>query len=208
MNTKNNVPSYLQTLMDVRDNDQYITSTERSWSQHVVFLDGEILEPSSYRELIAILFNSTEEDVIEIFINSPGGSLETTLAIVEGLKATNASVTAILIGSCHSAASIITMYCQNIVVLDSASMMIHTASFGTQGTTGNVKSHTEFTVRMVEKVLNETYEGFLTSDELEKIKQGVEIWVDAEDMRKRMKKRAKFLENLKKKIEKVRKVVD
>lgn len=176
------------------DDHEYIKQYEKPARHYDVFLDKPIDEPDRYRELISILFNSQENDTINIFINSNGGHLDTALAIVEGLKQTNASTTAILIGACHSAASIISMYCHNVCVLESAYSMIHTASFGAQGNTSNVKSHTEFTVKQVEKLLNETYEGFLTKDELNKVKSGVELWFDSGEIGKRIQTRTKLLQ--------------
>lgn len=192
--SKNNLPFPLNALLAEKANGQYINSIEKTVHHHDVFLDGDITEPSNYRELLALLFNAGEEDTINIFINSNGGHLDTALAVVEGLKATDAGVTAVLIGACHSAASIISMYCHHVAVLDNAYSMVHTASFGAAGSTGNVKAHTEFTVQQVEKLLNETYEGFLTKEELVKVKQGVEMWFDAEEIRKRMELRIKHLE--------------
>lgn len=191
--TKSQIPFPLSALMTRNKSDEYICSVERSYHHHDVFLDSDIEDPAEYRELIALLFNATEDDTINIFINSNGGHLDTALAIVEGLKVTSAQVTAVVIGACHSAASIITMYCHQVAVLDNAYSMVHTASFGSSGNTGNVKAHTEFTVRQVEKLLNDTYEGFLNKEELAKVKSGVELWFDAEDIRQRMDSRIKLL---------------
>lgn len=191
--SKPQMPFPLAALMGRTKSDDYINSVERTYHHHDVFLDGDIEEPANYRELLALLFNAGEEDTINIFINSNGGHLDTALAVVEGLKSTNASVTAVLIGACHSAASIISMYCDNVAVLDNAYSMVHTASFGAVGNTNNVKAHTEFTVRQVERLLNETYEGFLNKEELHKVKAGVELWFDADEIRQRMESRIKFL---------------
>lgn len=189
---KNNLPFPLAALLANKSNEQYMNATQRTSTHYDVFLDGPIEEPSCYRELIANLFNADENDTFSIFINSGGGHMDTALAIVEALKGTRANVTAVLIGACHSAASIITMYCDQVAVTDSAYSMVHTASFGSQGNTGNVKAHTEFTVRMVERLLNETYEGFLTKEELARVKSGVELWFDAEQIRERMEQRTKY----------------
>lgn len=199
---KNNLPFPLAALLANQKNDEYISSVEKTIYRHDVFLDTDIGDPSNYRELLALLFNTTEDDTIALYINSHGGQLDTALAIVEGLKATKAHVVAIIIGACHSAASIISMYCHEVAVLDNAYSMVHTASFGASGNTGNVKAHTEFTIRQVEKLLNETYEGFLNKEELGKIKSGVEMWFDAEEIRKRMVSRVKFLTTKLKKSEK------
>ena len=173
----------------------FIRTVTQEVKRHDVFLDTEIGEPPNYRDLISLLFNANENDSINIFINSQGGHLNSALAIIEGIKHSNAQVTGIIMGECYSAASMIALNCHNVVVLESANMMIHTASFGAAGNTGNVKAYTDFTVKEVEKLLISTYEGFLTSDEIEKIKTGVEIWLSAEDISKRMEVRVKLLEN-------------
>lgn len=192
----NNIPTIvpIETLVGNQNKD-YITTHDIVSRHSDVFLDGEIEDPSQYRGLIALLFSSQENDTINLFINSPGGYADTALAIVEGLKSTNAHVRAILIGACHSAASIISMYCHEVVVLDNAYSMIHTASFGAAGNTSSVKAHTEFTIRQVEKLLNQTYEGFLTKEELSKVKIGVELWFDADEIRKRVASRVKYLQS-------------
>lgn len=172
----------------------YINTTTNTYHHHDVFIDEDIGEPCEYRDLISLLFNAGEMDTVHLFINSGGGSLDTALAIIEGLKNTQGHVIAFITGACHSAASFISMYCHEVAVLDSAYSMVHTATFGSVGMTGNVKSHTDFTVRQVEKLLNETYDGFLTKEELVRVKSGVELWFSAEEIRTRMASRAKHLE--------------
>lgn len=171
----------------------YISAVENVTHQYKVFLDGEITHSADYRDLISILFDAESEDVIRIFIDSAGGDLDTAMIIVEGIKATNAHVIAIIIGACHSAASIISLYCHEVIVLDNAYSMIHTASFGTIGNTGNLKSHTTFMIKKIENVLEQTYEGFLTPEELTQIKQGAELWFDAPEIRERLKRRIEII---------------
>ena len=198
---KSNLPFPLAALFDRDKTGNYITSSEISAHHYDVFIDTDIEEPAEYRDLISLLFSAGEYDSINIFINSNGGNLDTALAVVEGLKCTQARVIAHIVGACHSAASIISMYCHEVAVLDSAYSMVHTATFGTVGNTGNVRAHTDFTVKMVERLLHETYEGFLTASELQEVKKGVELWFDAEEIRERMKKRVKYLQTLLKKRE-------
>lgn len=173
---------------------QYINSRVIPTTHHDVFIDDDITDPSNYRDLISILFNSTENDTIHIFINSGGGQLDTALAIIEGLKNTQAEVTAFIMGACHSAASIIMMYCHNVIVLDSAYSMVHTASYGTVGNSSNVKNHTEFFSKQIDKLLRETYEGFLSKEEMASVMTGVELWFDSDEIKKRMETRYNLME--------------
>ena len=180
----------------------FIKSAEIKYHQHRVFLDKDIDDPSEYRELIDLLFSASEMDEIQIFINSVGGQLRTAQAIIEGIKLTQANVTGIIIGDCHSAASMIALYCHNVMVLDSASMMIHTAYTGSEGIVSNMQTYSSFLQNKVEKLLHETYDGFLTKEEIEKVKLGIEIWLDAEEIRKRYEGRIKYLDKKYKQLEK------
>lgn len=194
MRKKMNVMHKDDESIGFRNQKPYITSTEFSCNHYDVYLDEEVGDPEYYRELVATLFNASENDSITLYINSPGGQLATALAIIEGIKNTAATVRGVVVCECHSAASLITMYCHEIVVLDSANMMIHTVSFGSVGSTSNVKSHTDFTVRQVDALLDDAYAGFLHKDELVKVKAGVELWFDSAQIRERVGARVKHLE--------------
>jgi ATP-dependent protease ClpP protease subunit len=181
-------------LQSLFSHKPFITATEVKSTHYDVYLDEEIGEPEHYRDLVATLFNASEGDSVVLFINNTGGHLTTALSIIEGIKNTAATVRGVVVCECHSAASLITMYCHEIVVLDSANMMIHTANFGSVGSTGNVKAHTDFTVKQVETLLDDAYAGFLHKDELAKVKAGVELWFDSTQIRERIGTRVKHLE--------------
>jgi len=171
----------------------FITKNEVVLREIGVHLDDEIGAPSEYRDLITLLFNSNENDIITLYINSPGGQLDSAMAIVEGMKITKSHVRCILLGACHSAASIISMYADEIIILDAAHALVHTASFGSIGNSNNIKTHTDFTVRQIEKFIHETYDGFLSPAELIQVKSGVELWFDADQIRTRIEKRIKYI---------------
>jgi hypothetical protein len=175
-------------------NSVHINTIESTTRVHEVFLDGEIEEPAKYRELISLLVNAGENDKIHLFINSNGGNLDSAGAIISGILTCQAEVTAFLMGACHSAASLITMYCHAVHVFDTAYIMIHTASFGSSGNTPTVKAHTDFTVKQCEKLLKDAYEGFLTQEEIDKVLNGIELWFDADQIKDRVKKRYKVFE--------------
>lgn len=173
----------------------YINAIQSSTTTHEVFIDDYIEEPHKYRQLISLLINAPSNDKIHIYVNSNGGNLDSACAIINAMLVSQAEVTAFLMGACHSAASMLTMYCHNVHVFDSAYMMIHTASFASSGNTPTIKAHTDFTISQVQKLLGDCYDGFLDTKELEQVKNGIEIWLDADAIRKRLKKRFKSLED-------------
>ena len=190
-------------------NNVHINTIESTYRTHEVFLDVAIDEPSKYRELVSLLINANENDKIHLFINSPGGHLDTAGAIISGILSSRAEVTAFLMGACHSAASLISMYCHAVHVYDTAYMMIHTASFGSSGNTPTVKAHTDFTIKQCEKLMIDAYEGFLTQEEIKKVLNGLELWFNAEEIKPRLKKRFAAVElQMKKDQEKKNEIVD
>lgn len=167
----------------------------RTITSHVydVFLDEDIEEPSRYRDLISILFNADENDTVNIFFNTNGGQIDSAISIIEALKATAAETNAILVGACHSAGTIIMMYCKNIYVQDAAYCLIHTASGGYMGTVGNNQSYASFNNTRITKIMEEAYKWFLTTEEFEKLKLGMDLWFDADEVRARLLAKAELM---------------
>lgn len=182
-------------------NNAHINPVHSSLVTHEIFLDMDIEEPHRYRNVISLLMNAPAHDRIHFYINCNGGNLDTAIGIINAMMSCKAEITGFIMGSCHSAASIISMYCHSVHVFETAYMMIHTASFGSVGSAQTVKAQTDFTVTQVEKLLDDCYDGFLSKDELKQVKQGIEMWYDAEEIQKRLKKRFAVLDsNMKKGI--------
>ena len=203
MKRANIVPINIMDMLS-KKKDDYISTSQIQFQNHDVFIDSEITDPENYREFLSILFNANENDTINLFINSGGGNLDTAMAIIEGLKSTRAHTTAIIIGACHSASSMISMYCHEMAVMDNAYSMVHTATAGSYGNVGNAESQAIFTSKQVEKLLYETYCVFLTESELERVKQGVEYWFNAEEIKERMNKRFEFIQKREEAMEKAK----
>ncbi len=169
-----------------------IKSLKQEITQYQVFIDEEIGEPKKYRDLIASLYSAGSNDVFNIMINSPGGNLSTTMAIIEAIKQTPAMVVGVINGECFSAASFLALSCNHIVVTDNAHMLAHTASYGTGGNAGMIQKHVDFSTKHIHKLLDTVYEGFLSNVELKEMKMGVELWFDSTQIKKRLLQREKY----------------
>jgi len=192
---------------DHEERSSMIKSQKQEITQYQVFIDEEIGEPKKYRDLISSLYAAGPHDVFNIMINSVGGYLSSTSAIIEAIKSTEATVVAVLTGECHSAASIIALHCHNIVVTDSATMMIHTVQLGYGGNTHSVQRHADFSTKTANKLLDSTYIGFLSDKELADIKTGVEIWLDNKEIKKRLGNKLKLMQSKSEKVKPTKPVV-
>jgi len=153
-----------------------------------IILDEDIREPSYYRDAFHVLRTASEQDLVRININSPGGMLSSAIAYRNAIKECNCPVIAIIEGECHSAASMIALSCDDIEVKDFTSSLVHQASFGSMGTSSNIQAHVDFTAKQTQKFIREVYEIYLSPTEIDEVLRGREIWLDDEEMRERWKR--------------------
>ena len=171
----------------------YIKSVRQDVFSHQVSFDKPIGEPSMYRELINLLYMADESTEFNFLFNTPGGSLSAGMGIIEAIKGSEALVRGIVTNECHSCGSLILLNCHEIIVTDSAHMLVHTANFGYGGNTHMVQGHADFSTKLINKLLDSTYSGFLNSKELDDVKRGIEYWFDADEIRERLKGRFEYL---------------
>lgn len=159
------------------------------------FLDEEIMEPNYYRNLLQVLLSAGDNDVVEIWINTRGGDISSTEAIVSAIQNSEAQVVGLINGMAYSAGSVIALSCPNLVVLDSASMMIHESSYGAGGKSSDIRGYVGFLDRKLDRLIDTVYEGYLTTDEIVQVKNGKELWMLPEEIEERLEKRNTYFEN-------------
>ena len=156
-------------------------------------LDEDIGDLPYYRDLIHALNNATEDDVIELRIITDGGSLETAECIITAIRSSEASVVGI-VEKAYSAGSMIALACPELVLTDFATMMIHTGSYGTVGSHNKVKQYVDFSERKLNRVIEDVYEGFLTKEEINSVKDGSDFWMFAEEIGERLDRRNEYFQ--------------
>lgn len=161
-------------------------------SKITIPLDEEIKAPSYYRHVIQGIANMSENDTVVFRINSPGGNADAMRSILTAITATDAVTIAEIYGNCHSAASFIALSCDKVHVSPHASMMIHFVSYGSAGKAYDVMRHVKHNQTTFEVLFRETYEGFLTENEIEECLNGVEIWLDADEILERLIAREEY----------------
>jgi len=162
-------------------------------NNHLIFIDDDIGDPALYRDVIHCLATCNDNDGVNFLINSNGGRTDSIWQIIEAMKGCRGDVAATVIGSAYSAASMLACMAPECYVADSAEFMLHTAHYGSIGTVPNVKGQTDFATKQINRLLDICYSGFLTSKEMDELKNGKEFWFDAEEAKERMLKRKLYL---------------
>jgi ATP-dependent protease ClpP protease subunit len=196
-----------ELMMMVPEQKGLIRTISQQVNTHLVFIDDDITSPSNYRDVIHCLATCSENDNVNILVNSSGGRTDSAWAIIEAMKGCRGDVAVTVLGAAYSAASMIACMADECYFAESSEMMLHTAHYGSIGTVPNVKGQTDFATRQINKLLDTCYTGFLTLKELEELKNGKEFWFSSEEAQTRMAKRYRHLNSLNKPL-KAKKVKD
>lgn len=162
-----------------------IAKDEDSNVTHIYLYDG-IHAPGTYAEMCHTLRTATAKDRIHLHINNGGGYEASADSVVDAIHACRAPVIAHLSGLVASAATVITMACDDIVVSPNVNFMIHESSFeGMGGKFSDLKSFQSFYAKHTVECSKRTYGGFLTDDEIEAVHKGQEMWMGRDEILER-----------------------
>ena len=137
-----------------------MTIDELLLENRVVFLFGEINHASSARIMMQMLYleNQKKGQDINFYINSPGGSVDDTLAIYDTMRFLSSKVATYCVGRAYSGGALLLAagekgkrYC-----LPHAKVMIHQPYGGVYGQAADIKIQAEQIIKS-KRILNEIF---------------------------------------------------
>lgn len=179
--------------------DKHLGYSERTKSitQIKVYLDEYIESPKYYRGVFDKVTSLDKEDQVIYYVSSRGGRMDGLITLIEANRQTEADILCVIIGECHSAASMFALSCPNISVSPSATMMVHYVSFGTGGKASDIRANVNHTLEFTEDYFREIYQGFLTEEEINTcIDSGKELWFKSDEIIQRLENRQKYFMEL------------
>lgn len=158
-------------------------------SLHTFYLSGTIESPEEYITWFEIMRNAGENDIIQININSPGGDLFTAIQFLRAIADTPAHVICSVEGACMSAATMIFLTADTFEVSEHSMFMFHNYSSATFGKGGEMYDNIIHERKWSEHLLRRIYADFLNEDEIASLLANKDIWMDGEEVLKRLKLR-------------------
>lgn len=165
---------------------------EHTSTAYKFYIDEIVGPPSMYRELLNVLSTATEDDVVELEVNTKGGDLSSAVAIITAIRGAACTVVGKLHGDAMSAGSAIALSCHQLEVGKFANIMIHNGSYVTGGTHTDIRGYVDFNESYLNNFLDDVYEGFLTQDEIDEVKEGKTFWLLSEEIGARLEARNKY----------------
>lgn len=158
-----------------------------------IYLFGAIVDPNQFIGAIEVLNRATEDDVVFVHLQTPGGSIDATDTFLSAMRGCEADVIVRASGGVHSAGTIILMNAPSFQLSRNFNALIHNGSTGAGGKFSDFKAMAKAAESQMEDVLRQTYEGFLSPKELDDLIGGKDYWLDGKQFSERFNKRQEFL---------------
>jgi ATP-dependent protease ClpP protease subunit len=153
---------------------------------HEFYLVGEIKRADEYIDWFDIIRNAGKNDVVNIHINSYGGDLFTAIQMMRVLGECEGTVVCSVEGACMSAATMVFLCGDGFEVSTHSMFMFHNYSGGTIGKGGEMYDNIVHERKWSEKLLREIYDNFLAEDEIISVLNNKDIWMDGDEVIKRL----------------------
>lgn len=150
------------------------------------YISGAIQHSSYYTELFYTLRSASDTDLIYLHLNTSGGDFDTGLQIINNMLASSAHVVTVLEARAYSMGAFIFLAGDEFVVHDNCQLMFHIYSGVFSGKGNEQQAQGLALSRWFEKFLNRTCQPFLLSNEIKSILKGTELWMDSDEIRRRM----------------------
>lgn len=155
------------------------------------YISEEIKEPKLYMDMIHRIKTASPGDIVYINLNTPGGRLDTGVQLMNAMASTPAKVVTVLESTAHSLGTLIFLSGDEYIIHENCLMMFHNYSGGTYGKGNEQTAQLDATVKWFNKLMKRICSPFLSEDELLRIIRGEDLWLDSDDIRKRLIKMSK-----------------
>jgi ATP-dependent protease ClpP protease subunit len=150
-----------------------------------IYMRDTIDEPCVYNEVCYMLDNAKPGSEVKLYLNTPGGVVDTAFMLADVIRRSKAKVVAHLAGTVASAGTLIIMACDDIIVAPFTSFMIHNYSGGAVGKGHELKARQAFVDKQLNEAFKAFYLGFLTEEEMTQVIDGTDFWMGADEIQER-----------------------
>ena len=166
----------------------FVVSVKSRIREVHIIINGRIYsELAKYAPILNAVKNLDKSFIIRLFINSPGGALITTYALLSALNKSPAKLITHNIGLAASCGSLLLCEGDEIAISDNTITMFHNASGFFMGDVNQSALKATLCIRTIEHLTeNFVTRGILTENEVKEIIKGKEYWFTADQMRERL----------------------
>lgn len=151
------------------------------------YLSQHIGDPSDYTDLLHDLRSAQPQDIIYLHLNTIGGRLDAGVQIINAMKDSEARIVAVLDSKAFSLGTMIFLAADEFQIHDNCQFMIHNYSGGITGKGNEQYDELQATISWFNKLAKKYYIPFLTAQELDRVLEGKDMWMDSDEVKSRLK---------------------
>ena len=152
------------------------------------YLSGTILESHYYTDLFYTLRTASETDIIYLHLNTAGGDFDTGLQIINNMQASSANVVTVLEARAYSMGAFIFLSGDEYIVHDNCQLLFHIYSGSFAGRGNEQQAEVHAVSGWFEKFMMRTCQPFLTQAEIKDVLKGSDVWMDSDEILKRLER--------------------
>ena len=172
---------------------QVFTSLDGQYHFNIL---GALDEPSEYVNLFQLLRDALAEDVINIYLNTPGGRVDTMIQIIICMNNSEATIVTHLEGLCHSAGTYIFLSGDEWVVNPNTLLLFHNYSGGAAGKGNEIIANVLANDVWIKQINDNIYYPFLSREEIDSINSDKDVWMNSDEVSKRLETVIAYRESL------------
>jgi len=184
------------------DNKVPVSYSPSKCGRFTVDIYDYIESPSQFSDMIDALGMMEQDDEMVVNLQSGGGCLNTTDTLLHALRKTKGQVHFIATGFNASAATILLLDAPSFELSEDFTALIHCGSLGDAGNLNEMRQSAAFHISRMEKLLRNTYAGFMSEKEIEDMLNGKDLLLDSEQWCERHEQRNKWMQEQVEKFEK------
>lgn len=164
----------------------------------ITFSDEVESPPFKYADLCLMLREEVkEDDVVNVYISNYGGCCDSAATIVNAMRDCKGTVNCIVTAPSYSAATMIALAGDTLVLKPYSYLMFHNFSAAESGKGGELKAAVINVERVIHGMMRSLYSEFLTKKEIADIITDKDVYVhwDDKDLNDRLSRKFKIEEN-------------
>lgn len=150
------------------------------------YLNEPIIEPHHYAEMVHSIRYASPHDVIYMHLNTVGGNAFTATQLIQAMRESEAHIITSMEGQCCSAGTLIFLSGREFLVHEHSLAMIHNYSSGVSGKGHEQRAQFEAIDKWFYKMAKEIYIPFLSEEEFERVIDGSDLWLTADEVADRL----------------------
>ena len=153
----------------------------------VIFNDVFVYNPSSILQLVDVLNNAKEGSVVEIYINTPGGSVYTLVMVLTAILNTKAKVVTIAEGIAASCGAMLWGYGHEVRITPNSIIMFHAPSHMDWDKTLNIKDRADAIIQRFKALMEPIVQrGLITEEQyLQMFDEKKDVYITADQYKKK-----------------------